>query len=65
MLQGSRSDFNKIKISIIEDSYIHREWLKMELESDSLFLIRYENELAGFLIVDKKGSESGIDFNMA
>jgi len=29
------------------------------------FLIRYENELAGFVIIDKKGSESKIDFNMA
>ena len=29
------------------------------------FLIRYENELAGFVIVDKKGSDSAIDFNMA
>ena len=29
------------------------------------FLIRYENEIAGFAIVDKKGSDSTIDFNMA
>lgn len=29
------------------------------------FLIRYENELAGFAIVDKKGSEPNVDFNMA
>jgi ribosomal-protein-alanine N-acetyltransferase len=29
------------------------------------FLIRYENELAGFVIIDKKGSETGIDFNVA
>lgn len=29
------------------------------------FLIRYKNELAGFAIVDKKGSEPLIDFNMA
>lgn len=29
------------------------------------FVIRYENELAGFVIIDKKGSEAGIDFNVA
>lgn len=29
------------------------------------FLVYYENELAGFVIVDKKGSESSINFNMA
>jgi [ribosomal protein S5]-alanine N-acetyltransferase len=29
------------------------------------FLICYANELAGFVIVDKKGSEAQIDFNMA
>lgn len=29
------------------------------------FLIHYENELAGFVIIDKKGSEPKIDFNMA
>lgn len=29
------------------------------------FLIRYKNELAGFVIVDKKGSDAEIDYNMA
>lgn len=29
------------------------------------FLVRYENEIAGFAIIDKKGSDSTIDFNMA
>lgn len=29
------------------------------------FLIYYANELAGFAIIDKKGSEPKIDFNMA
>lgn len=29
------------------------------------FLIRYKNELAGFAIIDKKGSDSSIDFNVA
>lgn len=29
------------------------------------FLIRYDNELAGFVIIDKKGSDSSIDFNVA
>lgn len=29
------------------------------------FLIRYGDELAGFAIVDKKGSDTSIDFNMA
>ncbi|SRR5579883_100415 len=29
------------------------------------FLVRYKNEIAGFVIVDKKGSSSDIDFNMA
>ena len=29
------------------------------------FLIRYGDELAGFAIVDKKGSDTSVDFNMA
>lgn len=29
------------------------------------FLIRYGSELAGFVIVDKKGSDASIEFNMA
>lgn len=29
------------------------------------FLIRYRHELAGFVIIDKKGSEPNIDFNVA
>lgn len=29
------------------------------------FLIRYENEWAGFVIVDKKGSDTTINYNMA
>lgn len=29
------------------------------------FVVRYEDELAGFAIVDKKGSDSSIEFNMA
>ena len=29
------------------------------------FLIRYKNELVGFLIVDKKGSDAAVDYNMA
>lgn len=29
------------------------------------FLIRYDNELAGFVIIDKNGSDLKIDFNMA
>lgn len=29
------------------------------------FLVRYQNELVGFVIVDKKTSEPHIDFNMA
>ncbi|CDZ76612.1 anhydro-N-acetylmuramic acid kinase [Legionella massiliensis] len=29
------------------------------------FIVRYENEIAGFAIVDKKGSEAEVDFNMA
>lgn len=29
------------------------------------FLVRYKGELAGFVIVDKKGSDDKIDFNMA
>ena len=36
-----------------------------QTENTFPFLIRYENELAGFVIVDKKGSELEIDFNMA
>lgn len=29
------------------------------------FIVRYKNEIAGFVIVDKKGSTAEIDFNMA
>ncbi|MBA3660946.1 MAG: GNAT family N-acetyltransferase [Gammaproteobacteria bacterium] len=29
------------------------------------FIVRYKNEIAGFVIVDKKGSRVDIDFNMA
>ncbi len=29
------------------------------------FIIRYQDQLAGFIIVDKKGSDVTIDFNMA
>ena len=29
------------------------------------FIIRYKNELAGFAIINKKGSDKNIDFNMA
>ncbi len=29
------------------------------------FLVRYQHEIAGFVIVDKKGSEASIEFNMA
>ena len=29
------------------------------------FLVRYKNEITGFVIVDKKGSTAEIDFNMA
>lgn len=36
-----------------------------ERENTFPFLIRYKNELAGFAIVDKKGSDSSIEFNMA
>lgn len=36
-----------------------------EAENAFPFLIRYANELAGFVIVDKKGSEPSIEFNMA
>lgn len=36
-----------------------------EVENTYPFLIRYGDELAGFVIVDKKGSDSTIDFNMA
>jgi predicted acetyltransferase/RimJ/RimL family protein N-acetyltransferase len=36
-----------------------------EAENAFPFLIHYKNELAGFLIIDKKGSELTIDFNVA
>lgn len=29
------------------------------------FLVRYQAELAGFVIIDKKGSDKQVDFNMA
>jgi ribosomal-protein-alanine N-acetyltransferase len=36
-----------------------------QTENSWPFLVRYNNELAGFVIIDKKGSEPNIDFNMA
>lgn len=36
-----------------------------ETENTYPFLIRYKGELAGFAIIDKKGSDESIDFNMA
>lgn len=36
-----------------------------EVENAFPFLVRYGDELAGFVIIDKKGSDSTIDFNMA
>lgn len=36
-----------------------------QVEDAFPFLIRYNGELAGFVIVDKKGSDNTIDFNMA
>ncbi|WP_423062676.1 GNAT family N-acetyltransferase [Candidiatus Paracoxiella cheracis] len=36
-----------------------------ETDNTFPFLIKHENELAGFVIVDNKGSEPKIDFNMA
>jgi [ribosomal protein S5]-alanine N-acetyltransferase len=36
-----------------------------EVDDTFPFLISYQNELVGFVIVDKKGSNAEIDFNMA
>ena len=36
-----------------------------EMDNTFPFFIHYKNELAGFVIIDKKGSDSTIDFNMA
>jgi [ribosomal protein S5]-alanine N-acetyltransferase len=36
-----------------------------EINDTYSFLIRKGNELAGFVIIDKKGSDESIDFNMA
>ncbi|MBA2653937.1 MAG: GNAT family N-acetyltransferase [Gammaproteobacteria bacterium] len=36
-----------------------------ESENNFPFVVRYENEIVGFAIVDKKGSSPEIDFNMA
>lgn len=36
-----------------------------DAENSFSFLVRYKNEIAGFVIVDKKGSATEIDFNMA
>lgn len=36
-----------------------------EVENAFPFLIRYKNQIAGFVIVNKEGSDSEIDFNMA
>jgi RimJ/RimL family protein N-acetyltransferase/predicted acetyltransferase len=36
-----------------------------EDENNFPFIVRYQNEIVGFVIVDKKGSSAEIDFNMA
>lgn len=36
-----------------------------ESENTYPFLVRYEKELAGFVIIDKKGSDASIEFNVA
>jgi len=36
-----------------------------QIDNTLPFLIRYKNELAGFVIIDKKGSDATIDFNVA
>jgi predicted acetyltransferase len=36
-----------------------------ETEHAFPFLVRYDNELAGFVIIDKKGSDATMDFNIA
>lgn len=42
------------------------EFKKYWEDSNSFpFLVRYENEIVGFAIIDKKGSDATIDFNMA
>ncbi len=53
--------------AIPEDGLYECINLKKYWETDDAypFLIRYKNELVGFVIIDKKGSESTIDFNMA
>lgn len=42
------------------------DFKKYWLDSNAFpYLIRYDKELAGFAIIDKKGSDNQIDFNMA
>ncbi len=45
---------SKVKISIIEDSEIHREWLKVELENDPLFEVISQDRLGRQGIVSVK-----------
>ena len=52
MLEASNVVSRVIKISIIEDSAIHAEWIKAELELDAIFEIISTDRLA------RKGLES-------
>lgn len=59
---GQDPDFKIPEDGLYECIDFKKYW---EAQDNFPFLLRYDQELAGFVIVDKKGSEPGIDFNMA
>ncbi len=59
---------NKVKISIIEDSEIHSEWLKAELENDPLFQVISQDHLGrqGIISIKNKSPDVALlDFQLA
>lgn len=59
---GQTEDWEMPENGLYECIDLKKYW---EDENSFPFLVRYENELAGFAIIDKKGSDPKVDFNMA
>ncbi|MEO8402295.1 MAG: response regulator [Gammaproteobacteria bacterium] len=61
------SSLNKVKISIIEDSEIHSEWLRAELENDQLFEVVSQDHLGrqGIISVKERSPDVALlDFQL-
>jgi [ribosomal protein S5]-alanine N-acetyltransferase len=59
---GQTEDWEMPENGLYECMDLKKYW---EDEDSFPFVVRYENELAGFAIIDKKGSDPKVDFNMA